>query len=162
MTTLPKTISDKRGAVAAEFVIAFMPLITAFLCFTQAGQLYTAHLVFRHAALAAGRAAITTIGPCMPKNDKHPTSPDDVRRAALAALGQHAWQSSFDRLDVSPVYKDASDAYGDVQTTTKARYKCNVPMGKNIVCQGGFMNLQTEVTLPHQGARYKHAECSDT
>ncbi len=152
-------VSNERGAVAAEFVLAFMPLITAFLCFTQAGQLYTAHIVFKHAALAAGRAAITTIGPCMPKN-KRPTSPDDVRRAAFAALGQHAWQSSFDRLDVKPSYQD-SDAYGDVKTTTKARYKCNVPMGKNIVCQGGFVNMKQEIVLPHQGARYDHAACAD-
>ncbi len=160
MTLSPKTISDKRGAVAAEFVIAFMPLITSFLCFTQAGQLYTAHLVFRHAALAAGRAAITSIGPCLPKN-KVAVTPDDPRRAAFAALGHHAWQSSFDRLEVKPDYRDKSDAYGDVTTTTKGRYKCIVPMGKSIVCEGGFVNMKEEVTLPHQGAAYKKTECSD-
>jgi len=154
-------MSDKRGAVAVEFLVGFMPLITAFLCFTQVGQLYTAHLVFKHAALSAGRAAITTVGPCMPKNTKHAVYPDDVRKAANAAFGKDAWQIAFDRLSVMPVYDKSDDAYGDVTTTTKARYKCSVPMGKLIVCKSGFVNMQQEIILPHQGARYNHADCAD-
>lgn len=152
-----KLVAAERGAVAVEFAMAFMPLAITFFSFTQVGYLYTAHLVFKHAALAAGRAAITTVGPCNPGEDKDKRrDPQDVKDAAHDALGAGAWQNKFANLEANASY-GGGDLYGDVRTKTTARYKCTVPLGKRIVCTGGFVSMEEEVVLPHQGARYNNA-----
>jgi len=157
---LQKLIAERRGAVAVEFVIAFMPLAITFFSFEQVGQLYTAHLVFKHAALAAGRAAITTVGPCNPGEtmDKR-RDPEDVQDAAHDALGEHAWQNKFAQFEAKATY-DSQDQYGEVRTKTKGLYRCKVPLGSRLVCFGGFVKMEEEVVLPHQGARYDNAGCN--
>jgi len=157
MKGLRRLVAEKRGAVAAEFVIAFMPLAITFFSFTQVGQLYTGHLVFKHAALAAGRAAITTVGPCNPGADKdHRRDPQDVQIAAFNALGEGAWQGHFASVQANATY-GGGDQYGPVTTKTTARYHCTVPLGSKIVCTGGFVNMEEQVILPHQGANYDNA-----
>lgn len=159
MKGLRRLIAAKRGAVAAEFAIAFMPLASTFLAFTQEAQLYTAHLVFKHAALAAGRAAITTVGPCNPGADKdHRRDPQDVQVAAFDALGAGAWQGHFASVQASATYAKG-DQYGPVTTKTTATYLCTVPLGKSIVCTGDQVKMQEQIVLPHQGARYDGAGC---
>src|SRR5882672_853724 len=111
---LPRLIADDRGAMAVEFAIAFMPLALTFFCFSQVAHMYTANLVFRHAALAAARAAITTVGPCNPGQDKdHRRDPQDVQDAAHDALGAGAWQNSFANLTATATYA-GGDQYGEV------------------------------------------------
>ena len=48
---------DVRGAVYVEFLIAFLPVYTMFLCLIQLGLLFTVRLVVDHAAENAARAA---------------------------------------------------------------------------------------------------------
>jgi len=157
MKPLRTLVAEKRGAVAVEFALAFMPLAITFFSFTQVGFLYTAHLVFKHAALAAGRAAITTVGPCNPgeEMDKR-RDPQDVKDAAHDALGAGAWQNKFASLEAEASY-GGGDQYGDVHTKTTAKYKCSVPLGNRIVCTGGYVKMEEDVVLPHQGARYNNA-----
>ncbi len=159
MSGLRRLIAAKRGAVAAEFAIAFMPLAITFLSFTQEAQLYTAHLVFKHAALAAGRAAITTVSKCNPGQDRdRRRDPQDVQIAAFDALGAGAWQSHFASVQASAQY-GGGDPYGPVTTKTTATYMCTVPLGKTIVCGGllGQVKMQETVILPHQGAQYNNS-----
>ncbi|WP_394839387.1 hypothetical protein LVJ94_21100 [Pendulispora rubella] len=148
--------------MAVEFLIGFMPMATAFLCFTQVGWIYTAHLVFKHAAFAAARAAIVTVEPCNPGKDLDKRRPDDPKNAFTAALGGGAWQHTFSSPEVNPQY-NGGEKFGDVKTEVKAKYKCNVPMGKRLVCSGfGFVTMKETITLPHQGAAYDNATgCGD-
>lgn len=50
-----------RGAVYIEFLIAFLPLLTFFLCIWQVSILYTTKLFVDHAAFSGARAAAVVI-----------------------------------------------------------------------------------------------------
>ena len=53
--------SDTRGAIYIEFLIAFIPLFVFFMSMVQLSFLRAAHLVNRHAAVVAARAAIVVL-----------------------------------------------------------------------------------------------------
>ena len=53
---------DVRGAVYVEFLIAFLPVYTMFLCLIQLGLLFTVRLIVDHAARNVARAAAVVIG----------------------------------------------------------------------------------------------------
>lgn len=53
---------DQRGVVFVEFLIAFLPVYTFFLCLIQLGLLFSVRLVTEHAAVNAARAAAVVIG----------------------------------------------------------------------------------------------------
>ncbi len=59
---IPGGREGERGAVYVEFVIAFMPFFTFFLCLWQVAILYSSKLVVDHAANAAARAAAVIYG----------------------------------------------------------------------------------------------------
>jgi len=150
-----KFLKAKRGAAAVEFVVAWFPLHLAFWCFTQVAHMYTAHLVFNHAALAAGRAAIVIKKPANPGN---PGTDAEIEQAFHKALGPTTWNNTFSNTKVQSSYAGgASDPFGIVTTTVTARYKCDVPVGKRVVCTGGFVKMKLVVKLPHQGACYDNA-----
>lgn len=52
---------DEGGAVYAEFLIAFPPMLLMFLAMLQLALMYSARLAVRHAAYRAARAAIVVI-----------------------------------------------------------------------------------------------------
>jgi len=66
---------DARGAVFVEFLIAFLPVFTFFLCLLQLGLLFAVRLVVEHAATNAARAAAVIIG-------------DDLKRYGNEALNK--------------------------------------------------------------------------
>ncbi len=57
----PSPLRDMRGAVYVEFLIAFLPFLTFFLCLWQVSILYYTKLVVDHAAFAAARAAAVVV-----------------------------------------------------------------------------------------------------
>lgn len=54
-------VENRRGAVFIEFLIAFLPVYTFFLCVLQLALLYTVKVVTEHAAVNAARAAAVII-----------------------------------------------------------------------------------------------------
>ncbi|MEM9192245.1 MAG: TadE family protein [Myxococcota bacterium] len=54
-------VEDEGGAVYAEFLIAFPPMLMMFLAMLQLGLMYSARLSVRHAAYRATRAAVVVI-----------------------------------------------------------------------------------------------------
>lgn len=52
---------NQRGAVFVEFLIAFLPVFTFFLCLLQLALLFSVRLVAEHAALTAARSAAVII-----------------------------------------------------------------------------------------------------
>jgi hypothetical protein len=59
---LTRTFSDRHGVVFVEFLIAFLPVYTFFLCLIQLSLLFAVRLVTEHAAVDAARAAAVVIG----------------------------------------------------------------------------------------------------
>jgi len=57
-----RVLGDRRGAVFVEFLIAFLPVYTFFLCLIQLALLFAVRLVAEHAAVDAARAAAVVIG----------------------------------------------------------------------------------------------------
>ena len=57
-----QTFGDRRGVVFVEFLIAFLPVYTFFLCLIQLALLFVVRLVTEHAAIDAARAAAVVIG----------------------------------------------------------------------------------------------------
>ena len=149
MRTTGRLIRATQGAIAVEFVIAFMPMALTFFTFTQLGFAYTAGIVMRHAAVVTARYASVTQGKCMPGS---PSS--DLPAAAKAALGP--WSSKIEVQSVEASYKGGGP-YDPLPATLRFAYTCNVPLGKNIVCNGGKLQKEVRVTLPHHGAPYSHA-----
>jgi|GEM_PF-2617835 len=149
-----KFLKATRGAAAVEFVVAWFPLHLAFWCFTQVAHMYTAHLVFNHAALAAGRAAIVIKSKANPGTGNGTDS--EIEQAFHKALGATTWNNTFSNTSVKSNYA-GGDPFGPVTTTVSARYKCDVPVGKRVVCTGGFVKMKLVVKLPHQGACYNNA-----
>ena len=59
---IDRVIADRRGVVFVEFLIAFLPVYTFFLCLIQLALLFAVRLVAEHAAVDAARAAAVVIG----------------------------------------------------------------------------------------------------
>jgi hypothetical protein len=57
-----RALRDRRGVVFVEFLIAFLPVYTFFLCLLQLALLFAVRLVTEHAAVDAARAAAVVIG----------------------------------------------------------------------------------------------------
>jgi len=57
-----EAVRDRRGVVFVEFLIAFLPVYTFFLCLIQLALLFAVRLVTEHAAIDAARAAAVVIG----------------------------------------------------------------------------------------------------
>ncbi len=143
--------AGERGAVLIEFVIAAVPLLMMFFCFTQVAALANAKLVMKHAAVVATRAAIVI----MPPNPGDNGTMEDVRVAAGMAMGTYLVDGKLVAPDTQCTSQATNDdPYGLVTCTVTAAYMCNVPMGKWWVCGGPVKIVSERMSLPNQGARY--------
>ena len=61
-TKMRRLCGERAGVVFVEFLIAFLPVYTFFLCLIQLGLLFAVRLVTEHAAVDAARAAAVVIG----------------------------------------------------------------------------------------------------
>lgn len=86
---------DQRGVVFVEFLIAFLPVYTFFLCLIQLGLLFSVRIVTEHAAFNAARAAAVVIGDDPRRYNGEPINRlvvkggaryDAVRNAALLTM----------------------------------------------------------------------------
>ncbi|WP_394828301.1 TadE/TadG family type IV pilus assembly protein [Pendulispora albinea] len=150
---------EERGAVAVEFLIAFMPLLYAFLCFTQMAFGFTAGVVMRHATTVVARYASVVEG-CVPHvaEAAEGEGNENYMAAAKAALGPWNGRITVEKINVS--YPGGSGAgcskpFGDVSTTVAFRYQCGVPIGKNIFCRSGVLSKEIRAVSPNHGACYK-------
>lgn len=145
-------LTDERGAVLAEFVVALVPLITIFFVFVQISAIAAARIRFKHAAVIGARAAavFSNKGDNCPECQGDGTS--EVNAAVRAALG-----SAGRSINASATVNDRSnrsDPYGLVTVTVTGQYQCGVPLGK-IICGGGSVTFTERKSMPHQGALYK-------
>jgi len=155
-------VRGRRGAVLAEFAIAFMPICTMFLCVAQLSRLFISRLAVMHAAQLSVRACAVIISP----DPGHEASPPldgqdtDVQKAAQIAMkpfgGDGLTNYGGNEISITaPDCTHAADANGGTDTVkTTATYNCTIPVAKNIVCSGGSKTWDLTVQFPHQGANY--------
>jgi hypothetical protein len=149
---------NTRGAVLAEFVIAIVPVLTAFFSFVQLSKLATGRLVVKHGAIIGARAAAVM-------TNAHENNPgqeaglheDEVKQGVQMAM--LPWLLNGAMSGVSVKVEDTSDEedpYNWVNVEVTTTYNCNVPMGGAIVCGlGRTKTLKSAYRMPHQGAIYK-------
>lgn len=145
-----------EGAVVVEFAVVLLPLLITFFSFIQVGKVYTSHLVMKHAAITAARAAavVTKNG----DNNPYATGDeDDVQEAAKRAMGRWAQGGAIERIKVKiDDQSDESDPYGMVTVSVTADIVCGVPLASRIVCfPKGRITKTVKASYPHQGAVYK-------
>jgi len=150
-------VKGTRGAVLAEFIIAFMPIMTIFMCMCQLVHLFTMREILFHAANATARACAVINDPNnnQPGGDTVNGPQKDGEQAGRWAL--QPWKtSSYLTVDkVECLYQEPNDTYGQDVGHISATYRCTVPIAKNIVCPGGIKTLDIQSDFPHQGAKYK-------
>jgi hypothetical protein len=166
---MKRLLKEKRGAVLAEFIIAFVPMMGMFFCFTQYSRAAVAKLVMRHGAMAGARAAVVVYGACESNagncngfnpgaNLENSETPEKVVRDA-AVITMAGWVSGFDVLNVDinrqGTTASTSDPKGMVQVRVRGAFRCDVPMARYIMCPGGYIPMTSEAQLPVQGALYK-------
>ena len=144
-----------RGAVLAEFIIAFVPIMTIYLTMLELAHYFVIREVVVHAANATARAC-AVVGPV---NDAPAGKNGDTSSAKLA--GEYVmtpWKNSGNNVSnivVECTQAAAADPYGEDTGHVTADYTCSVPIAKNIACFGGPKKIDVTSSFPHQGAKYK-------
>jgi hypothetical protein len=156
----PGLLKAKRGAVLAEFAIAFMPICAMFLGLTQLSRYAICRLAVMHAAEVSVRACAVIIEPD-PGHDANLDGPDtDVQTAAHMVMKPFGGDLGGHEIHISdPTCEHTGvEANGGTDTVTlQATYTCTIPLGKLIVC-GLAVTPKTftiQAQFPHQGAEYQ-------
>jgi len=151
----------RRGAVLAEFAIAFMPICTMFLCVAQLSRYSIARLAVLHAAQVSVRACAVIQDPDPGHNDNLDGPDSDVQRAA--DLVMKPFEGASGEITHNPptcTHDGADDATlhgngGTDKVTMDATYNCQIPVANRIVCGGSLKKTISVIAqFPHQGAQY--------
>jgi len=156
-------VDDTGGAVFVEFLIAFLPVFTFFLCLVQLGLLFSVRELTEHAATTAARAAAVVIGddPARYGNEEQDKIEpgrgkryDAVYRAALLTVAPFILDGTIRDLKVEFPPPDRPE--GDVSnnpvsytpmnltTISKVRVRvtveanCKIGLGSWIACDYAF------------------------
>lgn len=147
-------VRARRGAVLAEFAIAFMPICTMFLCVVQLSRYSIARLAVLHAAQVSVRACAVIIDPD-PGHEVQLDGPDsDVERAATIAMKPFEGSGEISHGPPKCTH-DGPENGGTDTVEMNGTYDCRIPVAKRIVCAGGSKDFTVHAQFPHQGARYK-------
>jgi Flp pilus assembly protein TadG len=157
--TTSELLRDNQGAIYLEFLVAFMPLFTLFLCLCELANLYSSKLVVRHAAYRAARAG-AVVFPDDPANYTGGHSKlDDVKSAGLLPLRA---KGGLESGAVSVLTGDEYERGQPVTVRVTAMHRCVLPIASRLVCSttSGTRALSGEVSLPAHAARYPYPEDS--
>jgi Flp pilus assembly protein TadG len=157
-------VRARRGAVLAEFAIAFMPICAMFLCVAQLSRLFIARLATYHAAELAVRACAVIQKPDPGHDASPPLDGQDTDVQKAAAIGMAAFggdgltnyggtEMSITAPQCNFVGKESNG--GTDEVTTTATFNCMVPLASRIVCGNAPKTWDIKVRFPHQGANYK-------
>ena len=147
----------RKGAVLAEFAIAFMPICAMFLCVCQLARYSIDRLAVLHAAQVAVRACAVIKEPDPGSDTKLDGPESDIGRAAEIALAPFEGSTGTGELSHSePTCDHTGEANGGTDTLTlKATFTCKIPLASKIVCSDGDKDITVHAQFPHQGAYYK-------
>ena len=159
-------VRARRGAVLAEFAIAFMPICTMFLCVCEMSRYFIARMAVLHAAQVAVRACAVTLDPQPGNEAKLNGDPEnDYKKAADQVLTVNMIYprsgfvgGSSELKYTEPECKNAGgDSNGrDDSVQIDAKFTCNIPVASRIICgTGGTIGFSMYAKFPHQGADYE-------
>lgn len=154
---------DATGAVFVEFLIAFLPVFTFFLCLVQVGLLFAVRLVTEHAATNGARAAAVVIGDDPARYGNEPQNKieagkgkryDAVYRAVMLSVAPFVLDGTIHGLTVEfppPDQPEGKVGKGAVTYTpmnhtsiSKVRVRvtvdanCKIGLGSWIACEYSF------------------------
>ena len=147
----------RRGAVLAEFAIAFMPICVMFLCLVQQSRYTIARLAALHAAQVSVRACAVIIQP-NPGHDSGLNGPDtDVQRAADIAMQPFEGSGEITHSPAQCTQPDGQTPENGVtdEVSLDVTYTCQIPVAKRIICANGNIPFTVKAQFPHQGAKYQ-------
>jgi len=160
---------NQRGAVFVEFLIAFLPVLTFFLCLLQLSLLFVTRLVVEHAATNAARAAAVVIGDEKKRYNNEPINDmkvngkryEAVYNAALVTLAPLILNGSVDTLDV--VFPDKPEGpkrggtihYDPMNDTSVSKVRvrvevtasCKIGLANRIMCSSGLFGFRNFIGL---------------
>ena len=156
-------LTDRRGAVFVEFLIAFLPVYIFFLSLLQLTILFSARLVTEHAAVHAARAAAVIVGDDPARyggEAAHQLAPGSerskaIRKAVILTLAPLILTGLAQEVEVVFPEPDASwgppqvdtASYSAMEGTTVDKVRVRVEV--DVVCRIGFAN---QIVCPHTSA----------
>ena len=149
--------SAARGAVAVEYLIAFLPVLFLFASTWQVADLFAAQLIVQRAASAAARAASVVL-PDDPYY--YPGSGVDSysgeRKAQIELAANLVLQASPKIVAGPSLQVEGASGNGPITVTLRATALC-FPGWGNLVCgSDGQQPLQAVVRYPYYGATYTY------
>jgi Flp pilus assembly protein TadG len=150
---MKRLLKNRDGAAIVEFALVLVPLLHLFFGLYQMSMLYTANLVFKHAAVCAVRAYAVIQAP----NPGGVGKKTDVQQAAQLALGPYNTAIKLNKLAATTLSTTTGPygTYGLDTVKLTGTYTCSVPLGNTLVCGGATKALTATASFPHQGAAYK-------
>ena len=148
-------LSECRGAVFVEFLIAFLPLYVFFLCLIQLTIVFASRLVVEHAAVHAARAAAVVFGDDPKRysdteDDKHRVAQGErmetVRKAVILTLAPLILTGLAEDVEVifpDPDTPEGADQSGSLEYTPMGEqsvHKVRTRVEVVIACRIGFAN----------------------
>jgi hypothetical protein len=171
---------SNAGAVYVEFLIAFLPFLTFFLCLWQFSILSVTRLMVDHAAVSAARSAAVIMAE--PNYVVEPTMPDPwsgggnvltpqrgtyVTTAAELALAPLIADGTITSVAVTYPQINANGTFtpmvpGGPPATMMAvevvtTMQCQIALADAILCRNNkTMNVSAQGTFPYQGAYFQY------
>jgi hypothetical protein len=147
----------REGAIAVEYLVAFLPVMFFFASVWQIADLYAGHLVVQRAASAAGRAASVVI-PDDPfyyggqqANTYGGMRQRHVELSALLVL------DASSRILANPqIQIDGASGTGPLTARVTARFRCFPGWGVFVCGPDGTRTLTASARYPYHGASYKY------
>lgn len=156
MSRIKQLGKGRKGAVLAEFAIAFLPVATMFLFVVQFARFEMCRLASWHAANVAVRAcSVINAGgdEINPGGDKANGPKEDADKAARTAV--KSFVGAEYALSEPVTCQHAGGASGTDTVNVKSTYTCQVPVGKRLMCPSGSRSWTVTARMPHSGAKYK-------
>jgi Flp pilus assembly protein TadG len=151
-------LRDRSGAVYVEFIGAFMPLLTVFLCVAQLADLYATKLVVRHAAHRTARAGIVVF-PDDPAHYEAVGKLEEVRAAGYAVL---ASKRSISDAEIEIPTGEEYERAEPVTVVVRATTRCIFPIANRLLCSAGDGEpsrvLEATLSMPAHAARYEYGQ----
>jgi len=147
-----------------EFLIAFLPVFTFFLCLLQLGLLFAVRLVVEHAATNGARAAAVIIGDdphtygdeALNKVEKNKRRWKAIRQAVVLSVAPFILDGTIDSVDVDFPPADQPEgkvvagpyAYTPMNMTSVSKVRVRVIVSAN--CKIGLANFFTCMSIIEQ------------
>jgi hypothetical protein len=151
-------VRDRSGAVYVEFLGAFMPVLTFFLCIAQLADLYATKLVVQHAAHRTARAGIVVF-PDDPAHYEAVTKREEVQSAGYAVL---AAKRSIVDAEIEVATGEEYERAEPVTVVVRATTRCIFPIANRLLCStaagGPTRVLEATRSMPAHAARYEYGE----